>query len=116
MTTTRTERRGTLDRQEGGRALTSDSTPSFTALTTQWYESARCTLGFTGTICGGVRLNATLDNLRRLLDAGPRMDLAGLRRTAKERRKQLDPAKVDRHFEAGGQGPEAAYYASVLIL
>jgi hypothetical protein len=109
-TTARAERRNTRDRQEDSRARTSDSTLSFTARTTQWFESARCTLSFTGTISGEVRLNTTLDNLRKLLDARPRTDLAGLRRIATERRKQLDPAKVDRHFEAGGQGPEAAYY------
>jgi hypothetical protein len=113
-TTARAERRGTQDRQEGSRARTSTNTLSFTERTTQWYESARCTVGFIGSISGEVRLNSTLDNLRKLLDAGPRTDLAGLRRMATERRKQLDPEKVDRHFEAGGQGPEAAYYACVL--
>jgi len=95
-TTARAERRGTRDRQEGGRARTSDGTPNFTTLTTQWYESARCTVGFIGSISGEVRFSTTLDNLRKLLDAGPRTDLAGLRRIATERRKQLDPEKVDR--------------------
>jgi hypothetical protein len=31
-----------------------------------------------------------------------------------DRRKQVDPEKVERHFEAGGQRAEAAYYAKVL--
>jgi hypothetical protein len=71
-------------------------------------------VGFIGSISGEVRLNSTLDNLRKLLDAGPRTDLAGLRRIATERRKQLDPEKVERHCEVGGQGAEAAYYARAL--
>ena len=49
------------------------------------------------------------------MDAEPKTDLSGLRGIAIDRRKQLDPEKVERHFEAGGQGAEAAYYASVLM-
>ncbi len=48
------------------------------------------------------------------MDAEPKTDLSSLRGIAISRRKQLDPDKVERHFEAGGQGAEAAYYASVL--
>ena len=84
----RAVRRGTQDRQGGNRlgAPTSDDARSFTERITRWYESARCTLSFTGTICGEVRLKTTLDNLRKLLDAGPRTDRADLRRIATERR------------------------------
>ena len=57
---------------------------------TAWYESARCTLCFSG-VSGGVHLKATLANLRKLLDAGPKTDLSGLRGIATDRRKQLDP-------------------------
>ncbi len=48
------------------------------------------------------------------MDAEPKTDLSGLRGIAIDRRKQLDPEKVERHFEAGGQRAEAAYYAKVL--
>ena len=97
----------------GNRPMPSGNTPSFTERTAAWYESARCTLGFSG-VSGGVHLKATLANLRKLLDAGPKTDLSGLRGIATDRRKQLDPEKVKRHFETGGQRAEAAYYASVL--
>ena len=97
----------------GNRPMPSGNTPSFTESTAAWYESARCTLGFSG-VSGGVHLKATLANLRKLLDAGPKTDLSGLRGIATDRRKQLDPEKVKRHFETGGQRAEAAYYASVL--
>ncbi len=71
-------------------------------------------LVFKGGVSGGVHLDATLPNLRALLDAEPKTDLSGLRGIAADRRKQLDQEKVERHFEAGGQGAEAAYYANVL--
>ncbi len=48
------------------------------------------------------------------MDAEPKTDLSGLRGIAAERRRQLDKEKVERHFEAGGQRAEAAYYAKVL--
>ena len=80
----------------------------------EWFETARCTLRFKGGVSGEVHLDATLPNLRILLDAEPKTDLSGLRSIAIDRRKQLDPEKVERHFAAGGQSAEAAYYASVL--
>jgi hypothetical protein len=70
--------------------------------------------GFIGGVSGGVFLDTTLPNLRKLLDAGPKTDLSGLRSIAVDRRKQLDPEKVARHFADGGQRAEVAYYASVL--
>ena len=98
----------------GNRPLSSDNTPSFTESIAAWYKSARCTLRFKGGVSGEVHLDATLPNLRILLDAEPKTDLSGLRSIAIDRRKQLDPEKVERHFAAGGQSAEAAYYASVL--
>ena len=105
----------TTQTKQGGsnRMLSSGNTPSFTVRTSAWYETARRTLRFKS-VSGGVHLDATLPNLRNLLDAGPKIDLSGLRRIAIDRRKQLDPEKVERHFEDGGQSAEAAYYASVL--
>jgi len=105
----------TQAKQDGSnRALSSGNTANFTARISAWYETARCTIRFKGGISGEVFLDATLPNLRKLLDAGPKIDLSGLRRMAINRRKQLDPEKVERHFEGGGQSAEAAYYASVL--
>ena len=105
----------TQAKQGGGkRTLSSGNTPSFTERTAAWFETARRTLRFKGGVSGGVHLDATLPNLRALLDAEPKTDLSGLRGIAADRRKQLDQEKVERHFEAGGQGAEAAYYANVL--
>jgi hypothetical protein len=98
----------------GNRTRSSGNTPSFTERTAAWFETARRTLRFKGGVSGGVYLDATLTNLRALLDAEPKTDLSGLRGIAADRRKQLDQEKVERHFEAGGQGAEAAYYANVL--
>ena len=98
----------------GNRPLSNSTMPSFTKSTAAWFETARRTLRFKGGVSGGVHLDATLPNLRTLLDAGPKTDLSSLRGIAISRRKQLDPDKVERHFEAGGQGAEAAYYAKVL--
>ena len=95
------------------RTMSNGNTPSFTDDTAEWFERARCTLSFSED-SGGVHLKATLANLRNLLNAGPKTDLAGLRGIATDRRKKLDPEKVKRHFEDGGQRAEAAYYASVL--
>ena len=77
------------------------NTPSFTERTAAWYETARRTLRFKleGGVSGGVHLDATLPNLRILLDAEPKTDLSGLRSIAIDRRKQLDPDKVKRHFD-----------------
>ena len=102
-------------KQSGGnRTLSSGNTPSFTERTATWYDTARRTLRFKGGVSGGVHLDATLPNLRALLDAEPKTDLSGLRGIAADRRRQLDKEKVERHFEAGGQRAEAAYYAKVL--
>ena len=89
----------TTQTKQGGsnRMLSSGNTPSFTVRTSAWYETARRTLRFKS-VSGGVHLDATLPNLRNLLDAGPKIDLSGLRRIAIDRRKQLDPEKVERHF------------------
>ena len=85
----------TQAKQGGGkRTLSSGNTPSFTDRTVEWYETARRTLRFKGGVSGGVHLDATLPNLRILLDAEPKTDLSGLRGIAIDRRKQLDPEKV----------------------
>ena len=97
----------------GNRTLPRGNMPSFTELTSTWYEQCRCTVSFKS-VSGEVYLDATLSNLRSLLGAEPKTDLSGLRSIAINRRKQLDPEKVKGHFEAGGQCAEAAYYASVL--
>jgi len=103
----------TQAKQDGSnRTLSSGNTANFTARISAWYETARCTIRFKGGVSGEVFLDATLPNLRKLLDAGPKIDLSGLRRMAINRRKQLDPEKVERHFEGGGQSAEAAYYAT----
>ncbi len=98
----------------GNRPLSSGNTPSLTDRIVEWYETARRNLRFNGGVSGGVHLDATLPNLRNLLDAEPKTGLSGLRGIAIARRKQLDPEKVERHFEAGGQRAEASYYAKVL--